>query len=1057
MPLSEMDRRSIDSVIAPSLDELYSLPPEDALAALSVLSQLPVMRPNEMDYPPLSPLFQKEVYQTIKVQDALRELSEIMRNRQPQGRTPHAERHRPVNWGKFSLIYSHVTEETKQIGEQKIVVLHAEEKSRSGKVITAEDVHDYMRYKFSIAKLNVIALHETQKFINQLKKDPELKKEYELHFAKWVSSDKKEIREAMQTFLLSDGMLKRKIAEALKTHLDQSNSDFQKSIPDVDGFIEQFFLLEPATFDREMSETLSFLSSGFFFIGGKQVKWEILKTPSYKSIREKLKAQAKDPDEHYSYDVISSFLKVAELQEKLNSVGVLLDEHHPKLAAECKRIIKDYIPHLENISQDEQKPLSKNDFLILDQSIEIINESYEFNDFVKNFFANYFATNDETQQDELFKKLFYYAFERKLLHIGDNWIDVIEKAHPEEKNYLFLDPQHRNQVFLHALTLPVEKWTPVFYETFNKIFSLLCNANDNDLRDKQYSYPPDMVNQLRWLKDRYISLQTQGKLANKLDSNFPLLYYPRSDLDLHRLTRLLGTLKKEAFFEIHWGEMFGKDLRFLGHIISHINPDQILILSKCIKNQLLILIENTDKLSSLVYGIGIDNHDKRKAFNESIKDFYPKLVKNAYDVNEIARYLFPDDLDYFFDSIDNQLQGLINHSYDFENIFRTLDPQRKTILFEKIKDKVPGFILSGNFKSHNFNRIFTYLDERQKASIFEMLKNNISDIIPATSDFHTIARTLKHLDSSQINFVFEKCVIRLNASEFEVICEGMNQKQRDALFESMKSTFLSESKIRTARELGAICRYLDPSQIDDFCRRLDLKPPALLDGILKSCSDLRNVFEKVNKAEQKAVIFEYIKNRLGQIVQSDTLQVEFILREFPEHKTTICHALIIQIGALIESRRDLLKYMDIFQEEKPDLYPFMLEVLRWKLPAIIQDEGCLRQFDERQEKAILDWLLINVLENYINERSHHSDYSRFNKFAYSAADKIDAAIRLKSVILNGEPPLEQKQVGALLQGDLCKEINKHFARYRPFQEGESLKDFLNAKMQSSAEHKPGPS
>ncbi|HSW94302.1 MAG TPA: hypothetical protein VLJ15_08130 [Gammaproteobacteria bacterium] len=1152
MPLSEeMGRQFVDPAINPLFDVLYALPKDIALAAFYELRQLEMMDENENYYPRLPELFQVEIYQPKEIQDVLRQFCEIMYNRQPQDpvENTYDPYSTPVKRGKLNLYVRYRKEgEAGERGETELV-------SRSGESITAEDVHDYMRYKFFVAECNVIMLHETQKFIDQIKKDSARKKEYEHLFAKWVSAPEKNqeaIQKSMREFLLSDGVLKQKMKEVLMASLGQLY--FQTFLHYFDGLIDNLFALAPDKFDSEMSKTLDLLSTGFFFKDGKQISYEVLKTSPYKEMSEKLNAQAEDPDEHYSYDVISSFLKIAELREKLNKIGSLLKENHPKLADQCERICRGYIEHLEGSTQDEQKPLSKEDILMVNQSYEVIDDLVESNLFVRDFFANYFSLEEDSEtfyrdRGELLRKLTYLAFEKKIFHIGDNWEEIISRANPEEKGVLTIRTEHRNLIFLRAITLPVEKWTPAFYETFNKILTLLNHSADPAVqREKEFSYPSDFMEQLFWLRDNYLActgVLKSSEIKPQSKAKMFLLYYPPYPPypDNYKYARYnaIYSLKKEALYEIDWQKIINMKLETACSWFFYFSLDQLKVYLECIKNQLYVMIKNA---SDVEYSVRSLEGIKRDYFLEIINDKLPDLIANSNDFDFIFSLHKSQKKTGLFERVKDKLRQFVvsGSCIDFELIFVNLGPEQKAVFFEMVKDDLTRLVV----RAPDFKELFKDLDESQKSYVFSKLllenkfqkiikslgnlysvfscldlaqkkslieKINLSDIAGYQSDF-----SLANFDNEDINLIIGKIKDRLptlvnqsnypgifnrldpegriiflegiknklpewitrkadfddvlnairpeemaifiestksilpkfvrTAFEFEKICKLISHPVHDRFFEIMKETlwmhkYLSTRFISTEIELCVVCRCLNPAQINELCKNLKTEFVTIIRSMPTFITEVGLRLDN----EQKAALLENIKNYFDDIAVSKE-EVDLIFETFPDQKKEICDMLHRRWEWIVETKDDLLNYMNVFQ---PAEQSALLEALRFKLPVLFQTNKDLVNFDYSQQELILNWALIGVLDQYIKKRAEGSDYSRFNKFAYSAADKIDAASSLKTAILQGVP-LEQKHVDAMSNGELCRDIKAHFAVFRP---GAHLKDFLNAKMQSS-EHKHSP-
>ncbi len=758
MPIQEkMDRDIIDwSIIEPLMVIYNSLPKEDAIAALAKLINLPIMDEKEKNYPPLSPLFQNKVYQTKEIQSALKALSEIMHNPQPQDRAPFEETHNPVHWGKFNLLHQN---------ENGEIV------SRSGANITARDVHDYMRYKFAIAAFNIIALQEAKQFINDIKKNADKKNQYYKHLAEWVSEDA--MPEAMRELFLSDNILKQKIITALKDNLSQK--DFQIFLPYLDkndlkkaleekklttpetettqllieekesktaesqflintnGMIDNLFLLGASAFDREMEAAMSTLLSGFVFDEEISRKLTIFEKPPYKAVHEKLQEQLKDPGEYFSPEVILSFVKVAETREILNLYGNAMKVNHADLFNACEQICRDYVHHLETTSEEEQIPLTKEKLTKLNQVLENVKEfikEKEFIDWTSNVFALYFQS-DQAEQDKILEKILYFVFDQKRIHTPDNWLHIIYQHNlshaPEEKEFINIEPYHINRVFLHALTMPIEDWTPAFYDTFGSMLDLLESSNsDLAARLKRDSYPPEFIAQLRWLQN-YHACQGEAKANPEPPVAFPIpvLYYPDNANEFARVLRLLSPEKISAVIEklkTRSPQVF-RTVENLKVVLGSLNNNQQDVLLTNLKDQLPDLIQTMNNFYELLRD---RNFTQKNFIIESIKDVLPSLIMTPSDLIDVLSYLNPAQRTIVFESIKNDLsQFMFQSTSDFKKILSYLAPNEKIIFYEKIKNSLAKFIKTPN-------KLFSILDAlnpEQRADFFETLKNYWPKII----------------------------------------------------------------------------------------------------------------------------------------------------------------------------------------------------------------------------------------------------------------------------------------------------------------------------------------
>jgi len=263
-------RSQIDLIVNDLLEPFFELSREDAIAALAVLInpiELPMMNQEERNYPPLPKIFQKPAYQ--KIQSQLQSLSEIMYNRQPQDS---AIEHNPSPSPHL------------QLPETKLGIFGLRT-SIGEKNVTAEDVHQYMRFKFALAACAVATLEPVTSIISENNKNLYYQYLYYSYLAQWVRQVSGElIPEGMKAIIkeaaaqvLQTARTEESLAPLLPTVLtDKSLAPFQPYIKmspstemetlsvNSEEIINYLCSLSPAAFNPDMAACLEALFSGKF-------------------------------------------------------------------------------------------------------------------------------------------------------------------------------------------------------------------------------------------------------------------------------------------------------------------------------------------------------------------------------------------------------------------------------------------------------------------------------------------------------------------------------------------------------------------------------------------------------------------------------------------------------------------------------------------------------------------------------------------------------------------------------------------------------------------------
>lgn len=968
MKLSEFARNIIDSATDDLLMAFVELPLADAIAALETLNKLPMMSINEAAYPKLPALFQNSIYQTAEIRESIEQLSKIMYNRQPQNPVKYSKyQSNDVNYGIFSL--------TGRVKES----------------ISAQDVRDYLKYKFASTAFRVIAFNEAKVIISKWKESPKHKHLYYKYFAAWIKQAAAEdMPIEMRNLLLSQDVLKKRIYLQLKalekdkkfawflSYLDDDNVAPQARYSiTFNKVIDQLYnKLTPTHVDAFLESSFNALFFGVFAQGGGFPTLEVLKNEPYQSLKEKLQEQIESGDDKFSYleGVTQDFIKVAEVQQNLNLYGGLIKLDEEKLVKEAGYISQDYLKHLKISASSEQKPLEEVKKNILGDFLHIV---HDFNkekevDWVSNFFATFFIADDDGKE-MLFKKMCFLALEKNKFDITDSWLsNFFSENLNREDGVVDITPYYINYIFLYAVTRPVEKWSSLYSVVFQKIIELLNSSNTNlsTLVLKRDSYPVQFLDQLIWLQKKYakyIDPTLERDVGDQPLVVFPLCYYPESISAFLRVIRPLSADMRTIFY------MKFKDL-------------------------LPQLIITADDYRSVIACL---SPEQRAILDASVKDQMPQLIKTRQDLISVIYLFNPEQIIAFCASVKDQLHLIIKTTSDFVDILMYLNFEQRAALYKGVKDQM----LSIFKKSKSFMLVFNYLgglNSEQRIAFYESVKDQLPRIINGRID---LSYVLSYFGSEYTLAICESVKDKFpelitSICSYTWLCCNLGSDKRKFLFLSIKDHLLR--LIKSIGDFGLVIQVLDHEQIDFICENIKDELPRMVQENGNRFIDFRSY-----EIAKKNALLASLKDKLPSIIISFyTFYNVFDYLNF-EQKVVFC------------------------------------ESLKDKLSIIIPSHYTLIGFEQTDRQLILNTIINVSLDKYLTERSQGADKYKLFSY-YNKQEKIDAVKALKELVNNGTT-LDKKHFGALQDGSLGKIIKKFLNAYT---KNITIKQFLNENKSS---------
>ncbi len=969
--LSQFHRDAIDYAVNDMLELFFELPPENAIAALATLTTVPMMGEAEREYPALPELFHDPVYE--KVQTQLKLLCEIMYNRQPQDKVKYTDDQADdTNHGKFGL---------RTVGKE---------------TVTAQAVHQYMRYKFALTAGTVATFESTINSISNKNREPFHKFLYYKYLTQWVRQSSGEpIPNDMKTIIRNAAIKMAEAALADKSFapfqpfmqmkgLSTKNEETLMSI-NSEEIINSLYSMSPNLYEPVMAPCIEKLFYN---------KLDKLKDDSYPAVQKKLQDQLNNAGGKFLNleNVCLDFMAVAKANEALLSYKEIIRSHDEMLIDNVSALCRKYVKHLQNNDAEKQLPLEDVDadavkqFLV--QADEFANEK-KLNDWISNFFAAYFASKWE-DRESLETKIFNLVLNQdKLFIVNDQWLGkIIQENFNIEDNEvaITLTPYHVNRILLHALTTPVEKWSHAYHDIFAEILNLLNDANNSLYTTqalKRDSYPQKLLGQLNWLNHVYeVQINNNGETEEQPLSAFPMLYYTEQASDF-------------------------------GQLLNHFSPEQINIVCNILKEKLPQIVKSSKDFNHLLYFLPTA---KRSAIYEIFKEKLPSMIYTVDDFRYVITYLTPDEITTFCNIFKDKLPGIIQNMGDFIRLPNHLTAEQITALCNSFK--LTGII--NNIKDlKNLFRIHS-LPVGKKNAIYASFNNKLPDIISSVlmklsakeitifynkhwfklsgiiKDTVSLRELLSRLSAQQItafcsDFTDKLPGIIKNIDDLNKVLVYLSTHQGTALYEIFKDKlpdiiknprdivnalyYLSPEQIiavcniKDGRDLGKILSYLSPEQIIPFSNSCKNKLP----DILKNINDFNIVFVSLSTEQITAFCNSSFKDKLSGLINNindlDTVFTQNFLS-------------IRQRKAVYESFRNELP--SIFGRVLMHLFPWEIASayisFKYKLPGFIRNINdfnmMLKPLSTNQTNTVYKCFKIEI-PDMINNAKDFSDACKY--------------------------------------------------------------------------------
>ena len=705
MPLTKFHKQTIDLSIKHLLLEFFDLPKEAALEALKELAKIQAMGAAQNAYPALPELFKNEAFNNIAIQETLKQLSEIMFNRQPQDAPKYdSDQGNEVNFGKLALRDEH------------------------GIPISADEVHAYLKSQFELTILSMHLYHQDILPLIQTWKTTKYGVYYK-YFSDWVAKYNEEMSDGMKKILLPKDILIQRIKKRFDEKsdpldqllLDKLNAEDKKLLNYLDS-------LPPSVYDKDADECFEEL-----FKLPRQLSQEPALLAVFKGLTKQISDELAPPN---LIDVCSSFVLATKTHLSLKSYGNLIGLHQKELVDRTCKCVDACLRPLEALPQ-LPNVLSKDERDVLHQyssAVDLCLKEERISWF-SDFFAIYFSEKEAHREENFLKEFFFLALDLNRVQIDDRWIDEVFKANINHvEGTVDLSPYCVNRVLLHALVVPVEYWSERYYDVFKGICALLESRSYSE-RLKENSYPNELREQLAFLDQLYKNKQGHDKeeVSYPVNSVFPMIQYPRDSKGLGEILAILSPDQCTAVCKSLKDKLpeIIKTVDDFRWVLVKLSPEQRTEVCKILKDNLPGIIKTANDFKYVLDNL---SPEERTEVYQSLKDKLPKIIKTGDDFIEVLYNLSPEQCKEVCNSLKDKLIELFESQHDYKRESYNLSPEQHKEIYQCLNDKLPELIKTAWI----FGGILQASSPEKRTEVYQSLKDKLPDLIKTAEDFFAV-------------------------------------------------------------------------------------------------------------------------------------------------------------------------------------------------------------------------------------------------------------------------------------------------------------------------------